>query len=99
MYSSRNATYRDPIGSLWTNGISRRAEYSSAFFFSQTMKFLVGTKQGMTQIFDAEGRVHPVTVIHAPKVTVTQVKTADKDGYTAVQVGYGVQKESRIAKP
>jgi large subunit ribosomal protein L3 len=69
------------------------------FSFSKYMKFLVGTKQGMTQIFDAEGRVHPVTVIHAPKVTVTQVKTAEKDGYTAVQVGYGVQKESRINKP
>lgn len=63
------------------------------------MKFIVGTKKGMTQIFDAEGRVHPVTVIAAPKVTVTQVKTPDTDGYTAVQVGYGEQKESRIAKP
>ncbi|MES2014608.1 MAG: 50S ribosomal protein L3 [Patescibacteria group bacterium] len=63
------------------------------------MKFIVGTKQGMSQIFDAAGRAIPVTVIHAPKVTVTQVKTKEVDGYKAVQVGYGEQKESRIAKP
>jgi len=63
------------------------------------MKFIVGTKQGMTQVFDADGNVHPVTVVAAPQITVTQVKTAEKDGYTAVQIGYGVQKESRISKP
>ncbi|MBV9349325.1 MAG: 50S ribosomal protein L3, partial [Patescibacteria group bacterium] len=63
------------------------------------MKFLVGTKKGMTQVFDADGRVHPVTIVVAPKVTVTQVKTPETDGYTAVQIGYGLQKESRIAKP
>lgn len=63
------------------------------------MKFIVGTKQGMTQVFDADGRVHPVTVVSAPKITVTQVKTLDADGYTAVQIGYGEQKESRIRKP
>ena len=63
------------------------------------MKFIVGTKVGMTQVFDTEGVVHPVTVIAAPKVTVTQVKTKEKDGYQAVQVGHGTQKESRIAKP
>lgn len=63
------------------------------------MKFTIGTKIGMTQLFDADGRVHPVTVISAPKITVAQVKTKEKDGYTAVQVGYGVQKESRIKKP
>lgn len=59
-------------------------------------KFFVGTKKGMSQIFDDKGVVHPVTVIAAPAVTVTQVKTADTDGYSAVQVGYGVQKEQRI---
>jgi large subunit ribosomal protein L3 len=63
------------------------------------MKFIVGTKKGMTQIFDAKGRVHPVTLVEAPKITVTQVKTPEKDGYHAVQVGYGTQKESRIRKP
>jgi large subunit ribosomal protein L3 len=63
------------------------------------MKFLVGTKLGMSQVFDAAGKVYPVTVVVAPAITVTQVKTADSDGYTSVQVGYGVQKESRIRKP
>lgn len=59
-------------------------------------KFLVGTKVGMTQIFDASGVVHPVTLVSVPAVTVTQVKTKDTDGYAAVQVGYGVQKEHRV---
>lgn len=62
------------------------------------MKFIIGTKKGMTQIFDADGRVHPVTLVIAPKITVTQVKSKETDGYTAVQVGHGVQKESRINK-
>jgi len=66
---------------------------------SHGVKFIVGTKQGMTQVFDADGRVHPVTVVQTPVATVTQVKTSDIDGYTAVQIGYGVQKESRIRKP
>ncbi len=63
------------------------------------MKFIVGTKKGMTQVFDEAGRVHPVTVIHAPAVTVTQIKTAETDGYAAVQVGYGERKEKRVKKP
>lgn len=62
------------------------------------MKFFVGTKVGMTQLFDEGGRVQPVTVISVPKLTVTQVKSKDSDGYSAVQVGYGVQKESRVNK-
>lgn len=68
----------------------------SARFF---MKFIIGTKQGMTQVFDADGRVHPVTVLSIPKVMVTQVKANDTDGYVAVQVGYGDQKEHRVRKP
>ncbi len=59
-------------------------------------KFLVGTKVGMTQIFDDAGMVHPVTLVATPAVTVTQVKNSETDGYTAVQVGYGVQKEHRV---
>ena len=62
------------------------------------MKFILGTKKGMTQVFDADGRVHPVTIVIAPAITVTQVKSVDSDGYVAVQVGHGVQKESRINK-
>lgn len=61
-------------------------------------KFIVGTKKGMTQIFDAEGNVHPVTIISVPKVTVTQVKNTDTDGYNAVQVGIGDRKEKNVNK-
>lgn len=59
-------------------------------------KFLVGTKVGMTQVFDEAGVVHPVTLVAVPPVTVTQVKRPEVDGYTAVQIGYGTQKEHRV---
>lgn len=62
------------------------------------MKFILGTKKGMTQIFDAAGVVHPVTVLSLSKTVVTQVKTKENDGYTSVQVGYGDQKEQRMNK-
>lgn len=53
------------------------------------MKTLLGTKIGMTQILGEDGAAVPVTLIKAGPVTVTQVKTVDTDGYTAVQLGYG----------
>lgn len=53
----------------------------------------------MTQFFALDGKVYPATVIAAGPVVITQVKTADSDGYSAVQVGYDTQKESRIKKP
>lgn len=53
------------------------------------MKTLLGTKVGMTQIISDDGVAVPVTLIKAGPVTVTQVKTVEKDGYNAVQVGYG----------
>jgi len=53
------------------------------------MKALLGTKIGMTQIISPEGVVVPITLIKAGPVTVTQVKTVEKDGYNAVQVAYG----------
>ncbi|HSE56744.1 MAG TPA: 50S ribosomal protein L3 [Candidatus Paceibacterota bacterium] len=62
------------------------------------MKFIVGTKLNMTQLFDDNGTVIPVTIVKAGPVTVTNLKTAEKDGYSAVQVGFGEQKESRISK-
>ncbi len=52
----------------------------------------------MTQLFDEEGRVHPVTVLKTSPVTVTQVKTEATDGYAAVQVGYGKKSAKRINK-
>jgi large subunit ribosomal protein L3 len=53
------------------------------------MKTLLGTKIGMTQIISEDGAAIPVTLVKAGPVTVTQVKTVEKDGYNAVQVGYG----------
>jgi len=60
---------------------------------------ILGTKLGMTQIFEADGRVTPVTVIEAGPCVVTQVKTAEKDGYDGVQIGFGKAKESRLTEP
>ena len=59
--------------------------------------FLLGKKIGMTQIFSEDGTVTPVTLIEAGPVTVTQIKTKEKDGYKAVQVGYG--KAKKVNKP
>jgi len=52
----------------------------------------------MTQVFDGEGRAHGVTVLSAGPLVVTQLKDQAKDGYTAIQVGYGVRKEKNINK-
>ena len=60
-------------------------------------KGILGTKLGMTQIFDDEGRVLPVTVVKAGPCYVTQVRTANRDGYQAVQLGFGHAK--RATKP
>lgn len=62
-------------------------------------KGLIGTKVGMTQIFDEKGNVVPVTVIIAGPCAVVQKKTNEKDGYEAVQLGYGDVKASRVNKP
>ncbi len=53
------------------------------------MKAMIGTKIGMTQLFDEHGNAIPVTLIHAAPNTVTQIRTIEKDGYQAVQVGAG----------
>ena len=60
---------------------------------------ILGTKIGMTHLFNEEGKMIPVTVIQAGPVYVTQIKTDDTDGYTAVQVGYGDAKESKLTFP
>ena len=61
-------------------------------------KAILGKKIGMTQIFLADGRLVPVTVVEAGPCTVTQVKTVENDGYTAVQVGFGELTEKRAQK-
>ena len=62
-------------------------------------KAIIGKKVGMTQIFDESGHVIPVTVIEAGPCVVTQKKTAEKEGYTAVQLGFGDAKASKLSKP
>ena len=62
-------------------------------------KGLIGKKIGMTQIFDDNGNVIPVTVVEAGPCTVVQKKTVENDGYEAVQVGFGEVKISRVNKP
>jgi large subunit ribosomal protein L3 len=61
-------------------------------------KAIIGKKIGMTQIFDAEGKVVPVTVIEAGPCNVIQRKTTETDGYEAVQLGYGEVKEKHVNK-
>ena len=63
------------------------------------MMGLIGKKVGMTQLFDEKGEVIPVTVIQAGPCTVTEIRTTERDGYTAVQLGFGTNKESRFTRP
>ena len=63
------------------------------------MKAIIGKKVGMSQIFDEKGHVIPVTVIEAGPCVVTQKKTVEKDGYEAVQLGYGDVSENKLSKP
>jgi large subunit ribosomal protein L3 len=62
-------------------------------------KAILATKVGMTQIFDEAGVLTPVTVLQAGPCVVTQVKTMEKDGYSAVQVGYADKREKLVNKP
>ncbi|MDO8443707.1 MAG: 50S ribosomal protein L3 [Candidatus Azambacteria bacterium] len=62
------------------------------------MKFLLGKKLGMTQVFKGD-KVTPVTLIESGPNFVTQVRTKEKDGYSAVQIGFGARKEKNIKKP
>jgi len=62
-------------------------------------KAIIGKKVGMTQIFDENGKVIPVTVVEAGPCVVTQKKTVETDGYAAVQLGFETVKESKLSKP
>ena len=62
-------------------------------------KALIGKKVGMTQIFDEKGKFVPVTVVEAGPCVVSQLKTVETDGYTAVQVGFGDIKPKHVTKP
>ena len=62
-------------------------------------KGIIGKKIGMTQIFDENGKVVPVTVIEAGPCVVAQKKTVENDGYAAVQLGYGDLKAHKVNSP
>ncbi len=62
-------------------------------------KAIIGKKLGMTQIFSADGKVIPVTVVEAGPCPVVQIKTIEKDGYEAVKVGFGAVEEKALNKP
>lgn len=63
------------------------------------MKFILGTKEKMTQVFDKDGLVYPVTVLTAGPVVVTQIKGEEKDKYSSVQVAFGEKNKKNINKP
>ncbi len=63
------------------------------------MKAMLGEKLGMTQIFDDENRVVPVTIIKAGPISITQIKTEESDGYTAIQVAYKELPERHVNRP
>jgi large subunit ribosomal protein L3 len=66
---------------------------------AKQLKGVLGTKLGMTQVFNDQGRVVPVTVVAAGPCVVTAVRTAPRDGYSAVQFGYGEIDPRRVTKP
>ncbi|MEU8796047.1 50S ribosomal protein L3 [Spirillospora sp. NPDC048819] len=66
---------------------------------SKQRKGVLGEKLGMTQVFDDEGRIVPVTVVQAGPCVVTQLRSQEKDGYTAVQIGYGQIDPRKVNKP
>jgi large subunit ribosomal protein L3 len=66
---------------------------------NRSVKGLLGTKLGMTQLWDENNRVIPVTVIQAGPCVVTQVRTPDQNGYSAVQLGFGAIKAKQVTKP
>ena len=66
---------------------------------TKQIKGVLGTKLGMTQVFDEDGRMVPVTVVAAGPCVVTAVRTPDHDGYAAVQLGYGEVDPRRVNKP
>jgi large subunit ribosomal protein L3 len=82
-----------------TTGKGKIVRASSAVFSFMANKFFIGTKGRMTQVFNENGEASAATVISATPMTVTQVKTAEKDGYVAMQLAVGDRKAKNIAKP
>jgi large subunit ribosomal protein L3 len=63
------------------------------------MKAIIGRKLGMTQIFAEDGSAVPVTVVEAGPCTITQIKTPERDGYSALQIGFGTRKAKNVNRP
>ncbi|MCC3276085.1 MULTISPECIES: 50S ribosomal protein L3 [unclassified Arthrobacter] len=66
---------------------------------TRQVKGLLGTKLGMTQVWDENNKLIPVTVVQADSNVITQLRSAEKDGYTAVQIGYGQIDPRKVTKP
>ena len=62
------------------------------------MKFILGTKVNMTEYFAEDGKMHAATLVTAGPIVVTQIKNNEKDGYSAVQVGFGFRKEKNLSR-
>jgi len=67
--------------------------------FERQVKGLLGTKLGMTQVWDEDGKFVPVTVVKADSNVVTQIRNQETDGYTAVQIGFGAIDSRKVTKP
>lgn len=63
------------------------------------MKAIIGRKLGMTQVFSEDGSAVPVTVVEAGPCTITQIKTVERDGYSALQIGFGTRKAKNVNRP
>jgi large subunit ribosomal protein L3 len=81
------------------NGLRKCAKNISLLTNQLKMSGLIGKKIGMTSIYDASGKIVPCTVIEAGPCVVTQVKTIENDGYSAIQLGYDEKKEKNTTKP
>ena len=79
--------------------VSEEAPVEEAVAQSLNIPFIIGKKIGMTRLFDDEGMSYTVTLVEAGPCYVTQIKSKEKDGYSAVQLGYGDIKESKLNKP
>ena len=67
--------------------------------YGSSIKGVLGKKLGMTQVFDAENKMIPVTVVSVESCVVTSIRTPEKDGYSAVQLGYGAIDPKKVSKP
>ena len=82
-----------------TNSTNTALSTNSTHTTHSSRKGILGTKLGMTQIFDANNQIVPVTVIQAGPCVVTQVRTLEKDGYSAIQLAFGAIDPRKVSKP